>query len=801
MLAAGVGVAVATLLPEPPRPPAVGAIPEVAGASGPGRPVIFVGLDGADWELLDRYAAAGAMPNLAALAREGTGGTLLSFHPLLSPLVWTTMMTGVGPLEHGILDFTRFHPEDGHEEPITSDERRVPAVWNMATFAGKRVAVIGLWATYPAEAVNGLMVTDRVLPFLFEEDAGAPRLVHPPKALRGVRDARDRAEQAVGLREMREYMPWLTESEYGPLARSSDPYANPVSALRRILVETRLHHDLATRAIRGQEPDLAVVYFEGTDSIGHVFAPYAPPRQASVPEADYERYRRVPEAYFRYVDGLLGEYRRLAEASKAVLVLASDHGFRWGEGRPERLSSVAHSTAAEWHRREGVYLLRGEGIAPSPGHLHRGSVEQVAATLLALLDLPPGRKDAPLPGAPSSGRAPFDYAAHYRPPAPARAGASKADSEALEKLRALGYVGGGARAQPAGSTRTAGSFANESLIQRLQGSRSEAIRAAETALGLDPGHASALWCLSDLLQSEPGTRDRSDQLLVQAFARGLPGGPRYLAARALAYQRSGQAARGARLLSAAVEARPRDAEVWRLRGRFAIDRGDCAAGRRDFAEAIDLAAADPASHAGLGLARLCLGDEAGARASLARAGASAGEAHRILASAGLARGDLATAEREAKRAAAWPETELAAAMILAQVELRRSRPDQALALLDGAEARRLAAGAGPAVSLAVLRGDALAGLGRAKDAEAAFREEIRSFPASTPAYARLSALLARQGRGPSEIRPLLESMYAASPRRDIALLAARTAASIGDEEAAKGWRDRASIPVGDVVPP
>jgi len=133
-------------------------VPAVARTTLPGRSVLFVGLDGADWQLLDRYVAEGSMPNLARLVREGTGGTLTTIHPPLSPLVWTTMMTGASPLQHGILDFTRWSPVDGRKEPITSDERRVPAVWNMASYGGKRVAVFGLWATYPAEPVNGLIV-------------------------------------------------------------------------------------------------------------------------------------------------------------------------------------------------------------------------------------------------------------------------------------------------------------------------------------------------------------------------------------------------------------------------------------------------------------------------------------------------------------------------------------------------------------------------------------------------------------------------------------------------------------------
>src|SRR5690349_20563693 len=95
-------------------------VPEIARATRVGRaakPGIFVGLDEADWNLLDTYMRSGAMPNLAALAREGRTGVLATIQPPLSPLVWTTEMTGVSPLEHGILDFTRFHPRTGEREP------------------------------------------------------------------------------------------------------------------------------------------------------------------------------------------------------------------------------------------------------------------------------------------------------------------------------------------------------------------------------------------------------------------------------------------------------------------------------------------------------------------------------------------------------------------------------------------------------------------------------------------------------------------------------------------------------------
>jgi hypothetical protein len=446
---AGVGAALWSRAGRP-RPAAIGgvsAVPTIERQARDGRPVIFVGLDGADWQLLDRYMAAGAMPQLARLVVEGAGGVLETIHPPLSPIVWTSMMTGVSPLEHRILDFTRFSPATGRKEPITSDERRAPAVWNMAGYAGRSSATFGLWATYPAERVNGLLVSDRLIGFLYSEKDPPPGVVFPPGREAWTRGTLRAVDGATGFEALGAYLPWLSREEYVRLEgeKRADPYAHPVTALRRILVETEVYHRLATEWIAREKPDLAIVYFQGTDSIGHAFAPFAPPHQPSVSEEDYERYSGVPERYFRHLDALLGAYRELARERGAVLVLASDHGFFWDEGRPTELSSFAHATAGKWHRKDGIYVAWGPGIAPAPGHPHRAGAAQVAATLLALLGLPRGLglAEPVLPGVPASGGKAVAYAEHYRPAAPAATASAGSDAEAIEKLKALGYIGAG----------------------------------------------------------------------------------------------------------------------------------------------------------------------------------------------------------------------------------------------------------------------------------------------------------------------------------------------------------------------
>lgn len=456
--------------------------------------VLFIGLDGADWQLLDQYCADGTMPNLAALVRGGDKRVLLTQHPPLSPLVWTTMMTGVSPLEHRILDFTRFNPVTRTREPITRDERAVPAIWNMASAKGKRVGVFGMWATDPPEPMNGSIVSDR--------------MIHA---------------------------------------------ACPADDLwQRTECETEATHREAKEWIAKNQPDLAIVYFEGTDIAGHLFAP-----------------RGGNRAYFHRIDQIIGDYRDLARQLNATLILASDHGFDWNTKRPPE-SSTAAATAAKWHRDEGIFLRWSPHRQVLPALTTTTlRVDQICPMLLDLLHLP---------------RDIHGYRRGWRKASVAPAPSPAVSSEDIKKLTSLGYIGSAEPTQgPAGSTRTSGSYNNEGIILREQHRDDEALTAFENALRVDPHSASAMWNLSDLLHRLGRDRARADALLDAALEIDL-NEPRWLLAR----------------------------------GRYALERHDCAAARNDFTRAIPLSPDNALLLASLGAAEACLGHETAARDAFRR---------------------------------------------------------------------------------------------------------------------------------------------------------------------------------------
>ncbi len=67
--------------------------------------VIFLGLDGLDPGLTERFMAEGKMPNLSRLKEQGSFHRLRTTFPPQSPVAWSTFATGVSPAKHNIFDF------------------------------------------------------------------------------------------------------------------------------------------------------------------------------------------------------------------------------------------------------------------------------------------------------------------------------------------------------------------------------------------------------------------------------------------------------------------------------------------------------------------------------------------------------------------------------------------------------------------------------------------------------------------------------------------------------------------------
>jgi tetratricopeptide (TPR) repeat protein len=161
--------------------------------------------------------------------------------------------------------------------------------------------------------------------------------------------------------------------------------------------------------------------------------------------------------------------------------------------------------------------------------------------------------------------------------------------------------------------------------------------------------------------------------------------------------------------------------------------------------------------------------------------------HGLLARIAVRRGQLDEAEREARLALQSSGDRVAPHLTLAEVLEARGQYEQALAEVREAQrlyAERAAPDPDLLQGLHWIEGKALADLGQAGPAEAAFRSEIAAFPDDPRAYSGLALLLALTGR-PEECMQTLRAMTEASPTAAAYAEAVRVYRALRDERGAE----------------
>lgn len=155
-------------------------------ASGKGKPgprVVVIGIDGASWDYVLPLIQAGELPSLARMRREGASGRLRSVECHFTPPGWTTMFTGVLPERNGIYSFGNWDPQRRTFVKVNSNDVVAPEVWDVASRAGRTVAVVGVPVTYPPHPVNGVMVSGIMTPKTHIAPLAlrhAPERIQPP---------------------------------------------------------------------------------------------------------------------------------------------------------------------------------------------------------------------------------------------------------------------------------------------------------------------------------------------------------------------------------------------------------------------------------------------------------------------------------------------------------------------------------------------------------------------------------------------------------------------------------------------
>ena len=267
----------------------------------PGRRVLLVGWDAADWQVIQPLIDGGHMPNLARLVERGVMGNLATLQPMLSPMLWTSIATGKRPTKHGVHGFAEIDPGSGAVRPVSSRSRITKAIWNILHQQGKTCHVVGWWPSHPAEPLRGGMVSDFFQKAVAPADRPWPLpagCVHPSELAVELAPLRVHPQEIEGDM-LRAFVPRAAEIDQAKDKRL-ETLAKLVAECAS--VQAAATHILATRT----DWDFCAVYQDAIDHFSHGFMRYHPPRLDWVSVDDFAMYSQVVGGAYVFHDTMLG---------------------------------------------------------------------------------------------------------------------------------------------------------------------------------------------------------------------------------------------------------------------------------------------------------------------------------------------------------------------------------------------------------------------------------------------------------------------------------------------------------------
>lgn len=348
--------------------------------------VLVIGWDAAEWKIIDKLVAEGYMPTFKKFLEEGTRARLATLDPPLSPMLWTSMATGMRPYKHGILGFVEPDPLTGKVRPVSTKSRKVKAIWNILNQNNYTSNVIGWWPSNPAEPINGCMVSN-----LFQtETKGYETIdidkwempegtVHPERLKDTLKELRVHPLEITGNLIM-PFVPKAIEQN-----RKNDPKLYNIS---KFIAHATSIHSACTELMINEPADFTAVYHDAIDHFGHTYMKFYPPKLDTVSEEDFELFNEVIRGAYMFHDMMLERLLKLTDKDTTVII-CSDHGFHSDHLRPQFIPNNPIGPAIE-HSPFGIFAIKGPGIKKGAS-IYGASVLDLTPTLLSLYDLPIGK--------------------------------------------------------------------------------------------------------------------------------------------------------------------------------------------------------------------------------------------------------------------------------------------------------------------------------------------------------------------------------------------------------------------------
>jgi len=344
--------------------------------------VLLIGWDAADWKIINDLLDSGKMPALEALVNRGVIGNLATLDPPLSPMLWTSIATGMRADKHGILGFTEPVPDQGGIRPVNVTTRKVKALWNILHHEGYKSNVVSWWPSHPAEPLHGVMVSN--LFYQAHQEYGKKWMI--PKG------SVYPSELTRKLSSYRIHPAELTEAHLLPFvpqaASINQEKDRGLAALAKITADAASVQAISTWLMEHTEWDFMAIYFDAIDHYCHSFMKYRPPKLDTITDEMFNLYKEVVDGAYIFHDMMLERLVQLA-GEETTIMLISDHGFHSDQQRIVALPKFPAAPAYE-HRPYGIICMAGPDMKQDE-RIYGASLLDITPTILSIYGLPVGK--------------------------------------------------------------------------------------------------------------------------------------------------------------------------------------------------------------------------------------------------------------------------------------------------------------------------------------------------------------------------------------------------------------------------
>lgn len=277
-------------------------------------PIVLLGFDALEIELIDRLAAAGRMPNLARLRERGRHGRLQTQPPHFLSLVWSTFFCSARLGEHAWYFNKLWNPDEQRIEYVHPSWLPLRPFWRSLDDS-YRVAVLDLpFVAYLPTGPNVTLLNG----WQCHDDFG--RMEVPPGLWRDL--------------VSRHGKPRMTPEVFGPQTAST-----LLGQRREVLEADRQFADICIDLLRGERFDLFVAVFGSAHRGTHYLWDLSQIDTAGVDEETLATLRGARDECYESADRQLGRILEAAPPDARIVTFAL-HGMGPNDGWYERLPTI-----------------------------------------------------------------------------------------------------------------------------------------------------------------------------------------------------------------------------------------------------------------------------------------------------------------------------------------------------------------------------------------------------------------------------------------------------------------------------